>query len=353
MALDMIDIPQDYSQWSTEYRLGWNAMHWAAAGGIVPVAEKLLKVAPTLINTRVKDDGEEATALHLAAESAKSKEMVKLLLSHGADAKATTHELRLTPLGSFLSNQRSELNHNILEVLLTASKPAKYLVFSSSGWNVLHYAVGRAVMLDAESLPGHVLLRDLHTFQEIRDLVESTTAEGWTPLHLACYFVGYAAVRILVDDYGADVQASTPNGARSFDIVLERARRYPDGLRGVDSMSRWTRSAYRSALFLREKLAAIEGSFELPKLHIAAYIGHFDEVVTLVGQDLNAVAETNYDGETAREMLQNTLPNAVPAEWASRFCEIAKRVTEFLENKELELEEERYFAQRNITTDNR
>lgn len=73
----------------------------------------------------------------------------------------------------------------------------------------------------------------------------------------------------------------------------------------------------------------------------------------LVGQDLNAVSETNYDGETAREMLQNTLPNAVPEKWASRFCEMAERVIEFLENKELELEEERYFAQRNITTDSR
>jgi hypothetical protein len=98
-------------------------------------------------------------------------------------------------------------------------------------------------------------------------------------------------------------------------------------------------------IFAKKKLEAIEGPFELAKLHIAAYIGHFDEVVILVGQDLNAVAETNYEGETAREMLQNTLPNAVQAKWASRFCEMAERVIEFLENKELELEEERYFAQ--------
>ncbi|KMU73205.1 hypothetical protein CISG_03465 [Coccidioides immitis RMSCC 3703] len=112
----------------------------------------------------------------------------------------------------------------------------------------LHYAAARAAILDSESLPGHVLLRTLASMQEMKSLIESTTARGWTPLHLASYFIDYTTIRVLVEEMNADVRAQTPNNATAFDIVMERARRFPDSLRGADSFARWSRQAYRSAL---------------------------------------------------------------------------------------------------------
>lgn len=338
MALDMVEIKQDFRQRSTDYRRGWAALHWAVAGGIVPVAKMLLQVDPDSVNLRTQE--EDMTPLHIAAEAGKSVAMVNLLLEHGADTCLTTSSLRLTPLGSFISNQRSELNVGILRALLYASKKTGYLTFSSDNWNVLHYAATRAAILDVESLPGHLLLRTLATLPGMKSLIELTTAQGWTPLHLASYFVDYTTIRLLVEEFHADVQAQTPKGATSFDIVLERARQFPKGLRGADSLARWSRLAYRSALFLQEKLEAIEGPYHLTQLHLAAYIGYHDEVVRLVHKDSKAVFETNWDGETPRRMLQNTIPVNVSEEWAARFRNIAESTCKFLESRELDFEED-------------
>jgi ankyrin repeat protein len=338
MALDMIEIEQDLRQRSTEHRTGWTALHWAAAGGLIPVATKILQVDQDSINLRAKDE-EGRTPLHLAAESGKNIAMINLLLKHGADARLTTSGLRLTPLGSFISNQRSELNVNILEVLLDASKKTGYLAFSSDNWNVLHFAATRAALLDMESLPGHLLLRTLATMPEVKPLINSITAQGWTSLHLAAYLVDYTTIKLLVDEFNANVQTQNPKKATAFDVVLEAARRFPEGLRGTDSVSRWSRLAYRSALYLQKKLEAIEGPYHLTPLHLAAYIGYHDEVVRLVHKEPNAVFETNWEGETPRQMLQNTLPVNVPADWAARFLIIAEKVCNVLESKELELEE--------------
>jgi ankyrin repeat protein len=339
MALDVIEIQQDFRQRSIEHRTGWTALHWAAAGGLVPVATILLQVDQDSINLRAEDE-EGRTPLHLAAQSGKNIAMINLLLKHGADACLTTSSLRLTPLGSFISNQRSELNMDILKALLDASKKEGYLAFSSDNWNVLHYAATRAALLDAESLPGHLLLRTLATMPEMKSLIESTTAQGWTPLHLAAYLVDYTTIRLLVDEFNANVQTKNPKEATAFDIVLEAARRFPKGLRGADSVSRWSRLAYRSALYLQEKLEAIEGPYHLTPLHIAAYIGYHDEVVRLVHKKPNAVFETNWEEETPRQMLENTIPVNVSADWAARFRTIAEKVCTVLENEELGLEEE-------------
>ncbi|KMU83110.1 hypothetical protein CIHG_00892 [Coccidioides immitis H538.4] len=178
MALDMIDISQDFRLRSTDYKKGWMALHWVAAGGTVPVAKMLLQIDLDSINVRTQEE-EERTPLHLAAEAGKSIAMVKLLLDRGADASLTTSGLKLTPLGTFISNGRTR---------------------------------------------------------------------GWTPLHLASYFIDYTTIRVLVEEMNADVRAQTPNNATAFDIVMERARRFPDSLRGADSFARWSRQAYRSAL---------------------------------------------------------------------------------------------------------
>lgn len=339
MALDMIDIENNLRQRCTDHRQGWTALHWAAAGGMVPVAEKLLRADPDSINLRT-EEAEDRTPLHLAAEGGKSIDMINLLLEHGADASLTTSSLKLTPLGSFVSNQRSELSVEILTVLLHASRDIDYIIFSADNWNILHFGATRAALLDIESLPGHLLLRKLATIPDVKALIASTTAQGWTPLHLASYMVDYSTIKLLVEDFNADVQASTPNGARPFDIVLERARRFPNGLRGADSLARWSRLAFRSALFLQEQLAVLEGSLYLTPLHIAAYIGYEGEVERLVRKDPNAVFETNWEEETPRQMLQNTMPMDVAEEWAVRFNGIGQSVCKCLEETELELEEE-------------
>jgi ankyrin repeat protein len=340
MALDIIDIQPDLGRQSADYRSGWTALHWAAAEGIVPVARKLLEVDPSSINVRTQED-ENRTPLHLAAEAGKSLPMIELLLERSADASLTTSSLKVTPLGSFVSNQRGELNLDILKALLHASANAGYLALSSDKWNVLHYAATRAALLDAESLPGHLLLRALIGIPEIQSLIESTTSQGWTPLHLASYLVDFTTIKLLVNHFHADVQARTPSlSASAFDIVLERARQYPSGLRGTDSRARWSRLAYRSALFLQKKLEALEGPYHLTPLHLAAYVGYHDEVLRIIYVDPHTVLETNYEGETPREMLLNTLPSGRPEEWATRFCDAAAGICTFLESTELKVEEE-------------
>nr|KMM67530.1 hypothetical protein CPAG_03864 [Coccidioides posadasii RMSCC 3488] len=329
MALDMIDISQHFRLRSTDYKKGWMALHWVAAGGTVPVAKMLLQIDPDSINVRTQEE-EERTPLHLAAEAGKSIAMVKLLLDRGADASLTTSGLKLTPLGTFISNGRSELNIDILTALLQASKRTGYLAFSSDNWNVLHYAAARAAILDSESLPGHVLLRTLASMQEMKSLIESTTAQGWTPLHLASYFIDCTTIRVLVEEMNADVRAQTPNNATAFDIVMERARRFPDSLRGADSFARWSRQAYRSALFLQLKLEETQGSYHLTPLHVAAYMGYHVEVTKLINKDPNSVFETNWEGKTPLQMLQNTMPTHIDAKWAQRFCRLAERVCELL-----------------------
>lgn len=336
MALDLIGIQQGYRRRSTDLRQGWIALHWAAAAGIVPIAKMLLQVDPDSINLRTQEE-EDRTPLHLAAEAGKSDTMINLLLEHGADASSTTCGLRVTPLGSFISNQRSSFHIDILRDLLHASKRTGYLAFSSDRWNVLHYAAIRAAILDVESLSGHLLLRTLATLPDMKSLIESTTAQGWNPLHLASYYVDYTTIRLLVEEFNANVQSQTPKNATAFDIVLERARQFPKGLRGADSLPRWSRLSYRSALYLQEKLEAIEGPYHLTRLHIATYMGYYDEVVRLVQSDSKAVLETNWDGETPRQMLQNTIPVNLSIPWSSRFYNVAQGVCKFLESKELEL----------------
>ncbi|KAF7558225.1 hypothetical protein G7Z17_g97 [Cylindrodendrum hubeiense] len=210
MALDMLELqPSAISTRSRDYQPGWTALHWAAAGGITPVVAKILELAPDEINQRTADD-EARTALHLAAESGKSPETIRLLLSCGADPALLTASLQLTPLGAFLSNQRSELNDEVMSILLAASAHINYLAVGSNRWNALHYAVGRAAVLDAEALPGHLLLRriaDRH--RAVRALVNTTTAQGWQPLHLAAYFVDAASIAVLITDYSADFMAYT------------------------------------------------------------------------------------------------------------------------------------------------
>ena len=336
MALDLIETQQDFRLRSTDHRSGWAALHWAAAADVLPIAKMLLQVDPESINLRTQED-EDRTPLHLAAEAGKSVTMINLLLEHGADASLTTRGLKVTPLGSFISKQRSGLDNDILTALLDASKKSEYLAFSSDKWNVLHFAATRSAILDVESLPGHLLLRTLATMPEMKSLIESITTQGWTPLQLASYFVDYTTIKLLVEEFNADVQAKTPQNATAFDIVLERARQFPKGLRGADSLARWSRLSYRSALYLQEKLEAIEGPYHLTQLHIATYMGYHEEVVRLVQRDSKAALETNWEGETPRQMLQNTIPVNVSAEWASRFCSVAEDVCKYLESKELEL----------------
>ena len=79
-------------------------------------------------------------------------------------------------------------------------------------------------------------------------------------------------------------------------------------------------------------MEAIEGPYHLTRLHIATYIAYYDEIVRLVQSDSKAVFEANWDGETPRQMLQNTTPVNLSVEWSSRFCNVAEGLCDFLES---------------------
>ena len=66
-------------------------------------------------------------------------------------------------------------------------------------------------------------------------------------------------------------------------------------------------------------------------------MGYHDEIVRLVQSGSKAVFEKNWDGETPRQMLQNTTPVNLSVEWFSKFCNVAEGVCKFFESKELEM----------------
>ncbi|KAF2470808.1 uncharacterized protein BDR25DRAFT_287027 [Lindgomyces ingoldianus] len=305
---------------------GWNALHWAIAQNTISGVEAILMRDRDLLHVVTQDDLAEYP-LHLA--TLVGCPMLKLLLDFGANPALETKS-GLTPLGSYLSDQRAETPNEMLDALLSAARTNNYIVFKrdEEDWTVLHYTVTRASILSMEGIQGQLLLQTLLSNHPdlMRELLDVRTKAGWTPLHLAAYNSGYGAVRLLCE-FGADVLLETRSGVDAFNIVLERARHTPPkSLRGEGMEIKWMRSGYKAAKLLKKYMAERDCIIDLTKLHLAAYMGYYEKVVRLVEKGMNP--SITVSGETPAQMLEGSLWNGEP-----EFKERARRILDFLKKK--------------------
>jgi ankyrin repeat protein len=312
---------------SSRFKPGWNALHWAILQNNVSVCREILKRYQDLVHLATDDEFGD-TPLNLATLG--SLELIDLLLDHGADPAAESKKQGLTPLGSYLSDQRPETDTSILTRLIEISKDNDYIVFrrEEECWTLLHYLSTRAAVLNMEGIQGQRLLQKvLADYPQVRALINIPTKNGWTALHLATYNVGYTAVRLLLEA-GADPLLETPiNGANAFNIAMERGRHAPhEQFRGSksDIGGRWVSLAYKTLKILLRYMEDHDCFFDLSKLHLAAYIGHYEKVVRLVEKGVDPLARS--EGETPAEMLRASLGGA-----DVRFVERAEKVLGYLD----------------------
>jgi ankyrin repeat protein len=309
---------------------GWNAMHWAVAGPNYEIVEALLRKDLELLKIPTDYENKDLP-LHIAAQASYGLEMVKLLLTLGADPCAEAGYGQ-TALSNCIGEFRLQLDMARLELLLKANSVNGYVV-QSGGITILHLASLRAARLDMEELPGHELLRWLLQRVEIRELVNKKNDNGITPLHLVCYRPDYASIRLLVEA-GADVNCLTsePNGMSPIGIALEYARAPQPGWAAKDLDSVWHKAAFRAACYLSDKMAGTPEDKNFSRLHIAAYCSYVGEVKRLVETENADLESRNAKGFTPLEMLAALLLRYVQTQTPidPRYLARAKEIINYL-----------------------
>jgi ankyrin repeat protein len=158
------------------------------------------------------------------------------------------------------------------------------------------------------------ILRRLLQFEEIKGLLEIRTEDGLTPILQAAFRVDYPTIRVLVEA-GADITTKSHEGGTCMSVLLENAL-YPlaqlsKSFPVSNFNAKWRHNAYRSALYICERLRKIQNypGLVLPKLHIAAYMCHSQEVNRLIESREGDVYETlgEKSTTTARMLLEGML----------------------------------------------
>ena len=165
----------------------------AAANGKLQAVKCLLGkgASPSLEN----NDG--WNSLHFASQSGNTDIIELLLLTHGPDIDSTTAE-GLTPLMIAVDNGKHQA------VTLLIEKGASPSLESNNGWNSLHFA----------SESGNTDMIELLLLTHGLD-IDSTTADGWTPLMKAAGHGKHQAVTLLIEK-GASPSLENNNGCNSL-----------------------------------------------------------------------------------------------------------------------------------------
>ncbi|KAH9046078.1 ankyrin repeat-containing domain protein [Lactarius hengduanensis] len=174
-------------------------------------------------DTRAEDNS-GMTPLHLAADSGASTEVMKLLIGHGADVNAKTDDLR-TPLHLASQNESLEVVRFLVEHGADISAVTKWHgtilheASASSNLEVIRFLVEHGADVNAKTedlwTPLHTALETMQDNNEVvRFLVEcgadvnAKTEDLTTPLHIAPLFKNQDILRFLVER-GADTNAET------------------------------------------------------------------------------------------------------------------------------------------------
>lgn len=177
---------------NTKNYFGITPLHYAAAGGFVDVARKLVQ-AGAKVNTKTSSG---VTPLY-GAVSEKKEDMVRFLIANGADVKVTTYD------GATMLHIAS--TKPIAELLVTAG--AKVREPNKFGFTPLHIAAHY----------GHVEVAKYLLTRGSR--LESRTNTGWTPLCEAVYGKQAEMVEFLASR-GANVNARTIGGSTPMELAV-------------------------------------------------------------------------------------------------------------------------------------
>jgi ankyrin repeat protein len=302
---------------------GYNALHWAAAFQNIAIIQAILAKNPSLVNSRTVSPAGEYP-LNIAATQSNSEGLLRTLqtlVEAGADPSAESSEHALTPLGSFISEQEADFDDASFSYLLSISKGSKFLARNeeSRPWTALHLAVDLAASFTIlENFKPLNLLRHVLQFEDMKGLLESRVEAGFTPILIAALRADYATIRVLAEA-GADLTVSSYLGSTCMSILLEQSRRPQNqlanqfGKRWDDRTFRakWRHAAYRAAMYVSDRLAAIPGyaGLVLPKLHIAAYMCYIDEVKRLLESEESSAnaAVGSRSPATARQLLEGII----------------------------------------------
>ncbi|KAH0556920.1 hypothetical protein GP486_005288 [Trichoglossum hirsutum] len=302
---------------------GYNALHWAVAFQNIAVIQTILVTDSSLVNSPTTSPAGEYP-LNIAARQSNSQghlHTLQTLTEAGADPAAESKEHRLTPLGSFISEQPADFDDASFLYLLSISKDNGFIArdAKSDPWTALHLAVDLAASFNIlENFRPLNFLRHALQFEDIKSLLEVRVKGGFTPILMAASRADYATVRLLAEA-GADVTAVSYQGSTCLSIILEHSRRPRSQLvskfhKRWDNESfraRWRHAAYRAAVYVSELLATIEGykGLVLPKLHIAAYMCYGAEVKRLLESGESNANSTvgSSSPKTARQLLEGII----------------------------------------------
>ena len=318
IALKLIDAGASLQKCSSAASSwpGWNALHWAVGSNNLAIAEAIISRAPALLKvpTENTDDGE--LPIHIASQVDGGRKMLQLLLRHGADVGARTTKLGYTPLGTFIgSASRGKPDYDVLNLLLdeTHSTPLSARTGPDERQNALHLAADRSGHLLKLGLSGTEMIRAilLHpTFTDHPDMINKADDNGMTALHTSAFYFDYAATRCLIEA-GADPNMATPRGMTplSFAMELSRQRSPAQSPRALQDP---LKHAYNTAIYLVKKMREIgnETAKRIDRLHVAAYIGYFEEVKRLVEVENVDKEATHEGGQTAFFFLAMSLGHA-------------------------------------------
>lgn len=171
---------------------GITPLHYAAAGGFVDIARKLVK-AGARVNTKTSSG---VTPLY-GAVSQEQEDMVRFLIANGANVKVTTYD------GATMLHIAT--TRAIAELLVTAG--AKVRKTNKFGFTPLHIAAHYGYIEVAE----YLLSRGSR--------LESRTNTGWTPLCEAVYGKQPRMVEFLAAK-GANVNARTIGGSTPMELAV-------------------------------------------------------------------------------------------------------------------------------------
>eukprot|EP01032_Pedospumella_encystans_P008063 gene8063-9610_t len=175
----------------------YSAFMLATLGGFTEVVEMLLQTTQPDLSITTKDDSQPhngLTCLHLAVMSG-NNDLVFMLLSHGANAKAVTN------MGYSVLHLAAELGHTpILSTLLSESVSIDRFQRTTLGNTALHLAVASGVRKSVVRL-----------LQHSKADIDVPDQDGYTALHMAVSYQLPYIVELLLEN-GADMNTQSTTG---------------------------------------------------------------------------------------------------------------------------------------------
>jgi len=246
------------------------------------------------------------TPLFCAVAGTNPFKMVRLLLDRGADASVVLPR-GTTLLGHYIELGLPYTHHDILPILMETAKATDYIALSRDGEsrNALHLAAWAASRFDGRGVQSLAMLRSLLEYREMKARInDGATPDGFTALLSACHNLSYGASRLLIEA-GADVSLTTPSGRSPLVLALTQGMAVSQQAEGKGLSFRKARldAAFMLACYLTEVMRGSHLDRAWTPLHLAAILGHVEQVSRIVEEEPEATLVEDAQGYTPRLWL--------------------------------------------------